>query len=82
MPTLLPRVNVPFEKGTFIRLEELSRREKASLSETVRKLVDMALSLSEDLALAGIARERMASYKRKDAFTTDELLRRIDRRRK
>lgn len=74
MPTTLPRVNVAFDPGTYEVLEELSKAEHASLSAIVSKLVQSALELSEDLALGELAGERLASFRRDGALTSQDLL--------
>lgn len=74
MPTTLPRVNVVFDQGTYEVLEELSKAEHASLSNIVSKLVAYALELSEDLALGELAEERLESFRRDDALTSENLL--------
>ena len=74
MPTALPRVNVAFDQGTYEVLEEISKAEHASLSNIVSKLVAYALELAEDLALGKLAEERLKSFHRDDAFTSEGLL--------
>lgn len=74
MPTTLPRVNVAFDRGTYKALEELSKAEHASLSNIVSKLVAYALELAEDLALGERAEERLESFRRDGALTSEDLL--------
>lgn len=74
MPTVLPRVNVAFDPSTFEILEEISKAEHASLSHIVSKLVRYALELAEDLAIVKTAEDRLESFKRDDALSTDALL--------
>ena len=75
MPTALPRVNVAFDQGTYEVLEEISKAEHASLSNIVSKLVAYALELAEDLALGQLAEDRLGSFTRDDALTSEGLLR-------
>lgn len=77
MATVLPRINVPFDATTYRALRDIAGREKISLSEMIRRLVSSALELSEDLVLAEIASKRLATFRRDDALSSDELLRRI-----
>ena len=74
MPTMLPRVNVPFERPTYELLEEISKAEKTSLSQVVSRLVKTALELAEDLALAKEAEKRLGSFWRDDALSSGDLL--------
>lgn len=74
MPTTLPRVNVVFEKPTYEALEKISRAEGASLSQVVSHLVQSALELAEDLSLAETAEERLRTFRRDDALSSDDLL--------
>jgi len=74
MPTTLPRVNVAFDQGTYEVLEDISKAEHASLSNVVSKLVAYALGLAEDLALGEIAEERLESFHRDDALSSQDIL--------
>ncbi|MBI2094270.1 MAG: hypothetical protein HYT88_06085 [Candidatus Omnitrophica bacterium] len=75
MPTTLPRVNVPFEPATYSILRQFSRTQHASLSQVVSRLVKYAIELSEDLALAEVAEERLGTFRRDDALSTEQILR-------
>ena len=74
MPTTLPRVNVAFKRPIYEILEEISRAERASLSQVVSRLVQSALELAEDLALVEAAEKRLESFSRDDALDSAELL--------
>ncbi len=82
MPTTLPRVNVVFERPIYEILEEISRAERASLSQVVSRLVQSALELAEDLALAETAEKRLESFSRDDALDSTELLKWNKRRKR
>ena len=73
MPTAKQRVNVPFDDTTFKALDEISKVEGTSKSRLVYKLVSYALDLAEDLALVQTAENRLASFKRDDAVTSEDL---------
>lgn len=75
MPTTLPRVNVAFERPIYEILKEVSKAEGASLSQVVTQLVQSALELAEDLALASAAEKRLQTFQRDDALRSDDLLR-------
>ena len=74
MPTTLPRVNVVFERPIYEILEEISRAERASLSQVVSRLVQSALELAEDLALVETAEKRLESFSRDDGLDSTELV--------
>lgn len=74
MPTTLPRVNVVFERPTYEILEEISRAQRASLSQVVSQLVQSALELAEDLALAETAQKRLDHFNREGALDSTQLL--------
>jgi predicted DNA-binding protein len=82
MPTALPRVNVPFEAPVYETLKAISKTEKTSLSQIVSRLVKYALELAEDLALAQEADKRLASLRRDEAFSSEDLLKWNKSRRK
>lgn len=74
MPTTLPRVNVPFELPTYEVLRRFSKAQHTSLSQVVSRLVKYAIELTEDLALAQVAEERLRTFRRDDALSTAQLL--------
>ena len=74
MTTTLPRVQVSFEPNTYQILEELSKAKHEPLSSVVEDLVEKAIALLEDLALAEFTEKRLASFRRDDALSTEDLL--------
>lgn len=74
MPTTLPRVNVPFEIPVYEILKAISKAQGTSLSQMVSRLVKYALELAEDLALANEADKRLATFRRDDALSSENLL--------
>lgn len=74
MPTMNPRVYVTLEPETRQLLEEISEAENSSISNVVSKLVNYALGLAEDLALVEKADQRLSSFCRDDAFTSDDII--------
>ncbi len=75
MPTTLPRVNVTFDRQTHEQLARLAKGKRESLGSLVSDLVRTQLELMEDMALAEAAEKRLATFKRKDAWSTEDLLR-------
>ncbi len=73
MPTRLPRINVVFDPAAHRAVRQLARRDGASLSDEVRRLVDEAIELEEDLALARLAAGREKTFSRKTALRHDEV---------
>jgi hypothetical protein len=74
VPTALPRVNVPFDKATYEALQKISETQQSSLSHVVAKLVVSALEFSEDISLAEVAHERMITFNRDEALTSQDIL--------
>lgn len=74
MPTTLPRVHVTFEKPIYNALRELAKSQNLHLSAFIHKLVVSALSLAEDLAFVDIAEERLKTFRRDDAISSQDLL--------
>ncbi|MFC1520948.1 antitoxin, RHH family protein [Elusimicrobiota bacterium] len=74
MPTSLPRINVPFEIPTYRHIRQIAKKEGLSVSQVVKNLVSSALVLAEDLALAQVAQERLATFRKKEALTTYDML--------
>lgn len=75
MPTNHPRVNVVLDPPTHALLKKLARRQGASLSAEARRLLEEALELEEDRALAAWAAERERGFSRRTALTHDQVWR-------
>ena len=73
MPTNNPRVNVVLEKPLYTNVERLAKRDGVSLSMKVRDLVNVALEIEEDIALAKFADVREKSFSRKKSLKHDEV---------
>jgi len=58
MPTTKQRINITVDKDKNHLLKTLAKRDSVSVSAKVLALVDEALELEEDLALAAIADAR------------------------
>lgn len=80
MGTSHPRINLVIEKPLFNTIKELSEENDLSLSSQVRELVIKALEEIEDMGLSRIAEKRLKTFKRKEALTYDEALKRLKRR--
>ena len=74
MPTIMQRVQVPFEAEIYEALEGISKAEKIPMSQLINKLVTSALEFAEDLTLSEVASKRLDSFRRDDAMTTQEML--------
>ena len=74
MPTVMQRVQVPFEAEIYEALEGISKAEKMPMSQLINKLVTSALEFAEDLTLSEVATKRLDSFRRDDAMTTKEML--------
>ena len=75
MPATFPRIQVTFERPTYAALAKIARAEHKPLSFVVAQLVESAMTLGDDLALARLAEERLQTFRRDDALTSDALLR-------
>ena len=74
MPTVMQRVQVPFDAEIYEALEGISKAEKIPMSQLINKLVTSALEFAEDLTLSEVATKRLDSFRRDDAMTTKEML--------
>ena len=74
MPTIMQRVQVPFEAEIYEALEGISKAEKIPMSQLINRLVTSALEFAEDLTLSEVATKRLDSFRRDDAMTTKEML--------
>lgn len=72
MPARNPRVNVVLEKPLFEALRQVAEQENVSMSMKARDLLRQSLELYEDLALAGLAEEREATFDRQTALTHEQ----------
>lgn len=83
MPTLTPRIQVTFRKPTLALLNDMARSKQESVSQIVVELVELAVDLASDISLAEFSSERVKTFRRDDALTSEELKKRLaDRKRK
>jgi len=82
MPTTLPRVMISLKPEINEILETISRQRRASKAELVTDFVEVALRLMEDMALAEIANERLKTFNLDESFTSDQLLERLNSRKR
>lgn len=72
MPTTKERINLTIDKDRSRLIKTLAKRDSLSVSAKVLALVDEALELKEDLALAAIAdarkKQRGKRYTHKEAW--------------
>ncbi|MCJ7507447.1 MAG: toxin-antitoxin system, antitoxin component [candidate division Zixibacteria bacterium] len=73
MPTKNPRINVVLEEPLYAAIEQLTKRDKVSLSLKVRDLVKEALEIEEDVALSAFAEERDKSLNKATALKHTEV---------
>ncbi len=64
MPTKKPRVNVVLHPRIYADVQTLSEARGCSMSSIVEDLVEEALEIQEDIALASLADERKKSLKK------------------
>ena len=73
MPATNPRVNVVLEEPMYDTVRRLAKRDKVSLSLTVRDLVKDALEMEEDRALTALADERERTYDASKALSHQQV---------
>lgn len=77
MSAKLSRVRISLKPTTFRILEKTSKLQREPLSMVVSKLVEEAVDLYEDLALVELAEKRLNSFKRKNAFSTEDIIKSV-----
>lgn len=65
MVTLKRRINISANKSTEDVLVKIARRDGVPLATKVAELLRMALEIEEDIALASIVEDRMATKVKK-----------------
>ena len=66
MPTKNPRINVVLAPRIYADVQTLSKARGLSMSSIVEDLIEDALEIQEDIALAALADERKKSLKKSD----------------
>jgi hypothetical protein len=64
MPTKNPRINVVLNPRIYADVQTLSEARGLSMSSLVEDLIEAALDIQEDIALAGLADKRTKSLKK------------------
>jgi predicted DNA-binding protein len=64
MPTKNPRINVVLAPHIYADVQTLSKARGLSMSSVVEDLIEDALEIQEDIALAALADERKKSLKK------------------
>lgn len=73
MPATNPRINVVLERPVYRRIELLAKRDGVSLSLKMRDLVNSAIEMEEDIALAKMARSREKGFTKSKALKHGEI---------
>ncbi len=66
MPTKNPRINVVLHPRIYADVQTLSKARGLSMSAVVENLIEDALEIQEDIALAAFADERKKSLKKSE----------------
>jgi predicted DNA-binding protein len=66
MPTKNPRINVVLTPRLYADVQTLSEARGLSMSSVVEELIEDALEIQEDIALAAFADERKKSLKKSE----------------
>jgi len=73
MPTKNPRVSVTLNADLLEVLEIIAKERKESLSQTIRRFLELGLNLSEDIGLAKLAEERLKHLSKEKTLSHDEI---------
>jgi metal-responsive CopG/Arc/MetJ family transcriptional regulator len=73
MPTKNPRVSVTLDEELLEILKVIAEKRKEKLSQTIRRLLLLGLSLSEDVGLSQLAEERFKDFVREKALNHEEI---------
>jgi hypothetical protein len=82
MPTTLPRTYQTWDLPTFDALTQLSKMNNKSATQVVSELVHYALDLIEDSIDAEIGEERLKTFDRSKALTTEQMIAALNRKKK
>jgi metal-responsive CopG/Arc/MetJ family transcriptional regulator len=73
MPTKNPRVSVTLDEELLEILKVIAEKRKEKLSQTIRRLLLLGLSLSEDVGLSQLAEERLKDFVKEKALNHEEV---------
>ena len=73
MPTKNPRVSVTLDEELLEILKVIAEKRKENLSQTIRRLLLLGLSLSEDVGLSQLAEERLKDFVKEKALNHEEV---------
>ena len=73
MPAKNPRVNIVVEPPLYRAMQELATGQGLSLSTVARDLIREAIEFREDVSLAAFADTRMKTFRRKAAFSHEDV---------
>ena len=73
MPTKNPRVSVTLDEELLENLKVIAEKRKENLSQTIRRLLLLGLSLSEDVGLSQLAEERLKDFVKEKALNHEEV---------
>ena len=73
MPAKNPRVNIVVEPPLYRAMHDLAASQGLSLSTVARDLIREAIEFREDVSLAAFADTRMKTFRRKAAFSHEDV---------
>ena len=82
MPTKHPRLNVVLERPALRSVQRLAERDGVSLSWKARELIHQALELYEDAYWVEQARAREKTFDRRTAWTHEQVVKWLKKRRR
>jgi len=73
MPAKNPRITVTLNEEMIEVLETMAKEQKKSVSQIVRKLLELGLFLSEDVALSKLVEERLKDFSKEKTLSHEEI---------
>ena len=73
MPAKNPRITVTLNEEMIEVLETMAKEQKESVSQIVRKLLELGLFLSEDVALSKLVEERLKDFSKEKTLSHEEI---------
>ena len=73
MPTKNPLVTIVVEPSLYCAMQDLAASEGVSMSTVARDLIQEAVDLREDIALAALADTRIKTFDKKEALTHEDV---------
>ena len=73
MPAKNPRISITVNEELAEILESIAIQKRESISQVVRRLLELGLLLSEDAGLVKLAEERLKDFSEEEALSHEEV---------